>query len=289
MSSKKWIAISFIVLTLATLACNISVNSDSGDDQGGDAVELARLTLVAQQTADAANQAPAAQPPAEQPPANQPAAPADTPVPSDTPQPTATPTITPTSTPDKTTVTVSENTNCRSGPAIYYTLVGFLTVGVEAEVIGWDGYGDYYIIKAPDNGKECWLWSNYATVVGDTSRLKVYQIPPTPTPSKIWEGTWTMKIEGNTYTINISQNGLKISGSFKVGTETITFNGKATQDQMVATGSWQSTNATTGTFRWEMLKSKNQFIGEGINSSSVAGEWCGGRNGSGPPNPCELP
>ena len=287
MNSKKWVAISFIVLTLAALACNISVNSDSSGDQGDDSVALAKLTLAAEQTA-AANQ-PAAQTPAAQPAATQPpAAPADTSVPTETPVPTATPTITPTSTPDKTTVTVSENTNCRSGPAISYDLVGFLTVGVETEVIGWDGRGDYYIIKAPDNGRECWLWGNYATVVGDTSRLKVYQIPPTPTPSKIWEGPWTMKIEGNTYTINISQNGLKISGSFKVGTDTVTFSGKATQDQMVATGSWQS-SVENGTFRWEMLKSKNQFIGEGINSSSIAAEWCGGRNGSGPPNPCELP
>ena len=288
MNSKKWIAISFIVLTLAALACNISVNSDSGGDQGVDAVALAKLTLAAEQTAAAANQAPAAQPPAEQP-----AAPA---VPSDTPQPTAIPTITPTSTPDKTTVTVSENTNCRSGPAVYYTLVGFLTVGVETEVIGWDGRGDYYIINAPDNGRECWLWSRYATVVGDTSGLKVYQIPPTPTPtltptpSNIWKGTWTIRLDGNNYTTKISQNEHKISGSFTIGTNTLSFNGKTTDDQMAATGSWQSTSGLSGNFRWEMLKSKKQFIGEStISNSSSDIEWCGGRDGAGPPNPCELP
>lgn len=78
------------------------------------------------------------------------------------------------------TVTVSQNTNCRSGPGQAFNDVGSLGPGQIAEVIGKDTFDNYWIIKLPDgSGKTCWLWGQYATVTGDAS--KVADVA-TPTP-----------------------------------------------------------------------------------------------------------
>jgi hypothetical protein len=97
--------------------------------------------------------------------------------------PTSTATITPTLTLTVPMISVSVDTNCRTGPGNVYDLLGFLKVGEAAEIIGWEGVGNFYVIKEPRGSKECWLWANYATVSGSTAGLKVYAIPPTPTPT----------------------------------------------------------------------------------------------------------
>jgi hypothetical protein len=82
------------------------------------------------------------------------------------------------------TVTVSVGTNCRTGPGEPYDIIGMLAVGQQAEVIGRNEYGDTWIIRLPSNPSvTCWLWGHYATVVGDTSGLTIYPVPPTPTPA----------------------------------------------------------------------------------------------------------
>ena len=78
------------------------------------------------------------------------------------------------------TVTVSQNTNCRSGPGQAFNDVGSLGPGQIAEVIGKDTFDNYWIIKLPDgSGKTCWLWGQYATVSGDASKIAEVA---TPTP-----------------------------------------------------------------------------------------------------------
>ncbi len=79
------------------------------------------------------------------------------------------------------TVTVSQNTNCRTGPSQQFGDVFTLGIGQTAEVIGKDTFDNYWIIKVPDgSGKTCWLWGRYATTNGDTAALaEVF----TPTPS----------------------------------------------------------------------------------------------------------
>jgi hypothetical protein len=98
-----------------------------------------------------------------------------------TPEFTATPAFTPT--PSVPTVTVSVNTNCRTGPGVVYPLVGGLNVGQSAEIIGKSTGTNYWIIKLPSNGAVCWLWGEYATVSGNVANLQEYAIPPTPTPT----------------------------------------------------------------------------------------------------------
>jgi len=85
-------------------------------------------------------------------------------------------------TPSKVTVTVSVNTNCRTGPGNAYPIVGALTVGQTAEVVGRSAASDNWIVKLPGKTSTCWLWGYYATVEGDTSKLPVFDPPPTPTP-----------------------------------------------------------------------------------------------------------
>lgn len=101
----------------------------------------------------------------------------------DTPTPefTSTPEFTPT--PSVTTVTVSVNTNCRTGPGTVYDRIGGLLVGQVAEVVGKNSATGYWIIRTPGGSGTCWLWGQYATVSGNTANLPEYSIPPTPTPT----------------------------------------------------------------------------------------------------------
>jgi hypothetical protein len=78
-------------------------------------------------------------------------------------------------------VTVSLNTNCRQGPGKAYEIIGGLQIGEVAEVIGIYPNADYWIIEDPNNGRECWLWGEYAEVIGDTSQLQPYCPPLLPT------------------------------------------------------------------------------------------------------------
>lgn len=94
--------------------------------------------------------------------------------------PTATITLTPTSAVPM--VSVSENTNCRTGPGVIYDLVGALLVGEQAVVVGKYTVGNYWIINNPNGSGTCWLWGQYATVTGNTLGLPEYAPPPTPTP-----------------------------------------------------------------------------------------------------------
>lgn len=97
-----------------------------------------------------------------------------------TPQFTYTPPFTPTS--SIITVSVSVNTNCRTGPGNVYPIVGALAVGQSAQVVGRSASSDNWIIKLPSSPSvTCWLWGQYAIVVGNTADLMVYAPPPTPT------------------------------------------------------------------------------------------------------------
>jgi hypothetical protein len=115
----------------------------------------------------------------------------DTPAPLDTPLPTETGTITPTFTPSVPMVTVSQNTNCRTGPGVAYDLIGALLIGEQAVVVGKYTPGNYWIINNLDTAGTCWLWGQYATVTGNTAGLPEYTPPPTPTPTYTPTATFT--------------------------------------------------------------------------------------------------
>jgi hypothetical protein len=103
------------------------------------------------------------------------------------PLPTATPeftaTLALTGTPTVPEVTVSTNTNCRTGPGLAYQIIGALLIGQKGIVVGKNSATGYWIINNPGSTGTCWLFPQYATVSGDTSKLQEYAIPPTPTPT----------------------------------------------------------------------------------------------------------
>lgn len=110
--------------------------------------------------------------------------------------PTLTPTVvlspTPifTATPAIPLITVSVDTNCRFGPGKVYDFTGALLVGEVAEVYGMDPTGNYWYIRNPDGDGYCWVWGEYASVIGDPSVLPVYTPPPTPTPIPAFEASY---------------------------------------------------------------------------------------------------
>jgi len=108
-------------------------------------------------------------------------------MPTNTPQftftPSLTPTLTFTFTPTVPMVSVSVNTNCRSGPGDPYSILGVLSVGQSAQVVGQNTQIGYWIINLPTVGGTCWLWNQYATVTGNSAGLPVVNPPPSPTPA----------------------------------------------------------------------------------------------------------
>ena len=104
-------------------------------------------------------------------------------------QTAATPTLAPTSaaTSGPPTVTVSSVTNCRTGPSTAYDVVMTFDIGMTGQVVAKYSPANYWIINYPGGGSAtCWLWGQYATVIGDTSKLQEAvppPMPPTPMPS----------------------------------------------------------------------------------------------------------
>jgi hypothetical protein len=130
---------------------------------------------------------------------------------SPTPEFTATPqfTSTPenTATPSVPQVSVSVNTNCRTGPGVAYDLLGGLNIGQTAEVVGKSSSTGYWIIKLPGSNTICWLFPQHATVSGNTANLPEYPVPPTPTPSlpaapKNFKANVTCVLQNNPIFIN---------------------------------------------------------------------------------------
>jgi len=112
----------------------------------------------------------------------------DTPARMETPPETPLPSLTPspsfTFTPSIVTVSVSGNTNCRTGPGTVYDLLDSLLVGQTAEVVGRDAEGQNWVIKMPSNpARTCWLWGRYASLSGNWEALPIIEPPPTPTPA----------------------------------------------------------------------------------------------------------
>lgn len=148
----------YVILIVALSACNLPSST-------ADATATPDLALTLTALASTGGQPVA------------PAGPQDT----ATPQFTATPG--PTETPSIPQVTVSTDTNCRTGPGVVYDNIGALFVGQVGTVVGKNSSTGYWIINNPGKTGTCWLYPQYATVSGNTANLQEYSIPPTPTPT----------------------------------------------------------------------------------------------------------
>src|SRR5512138_548835 len=90
-----------------------------------------------------------------------------------TPEFSLTPTFT--LTPQAVRVSVTVETNCRSGPGPAYNKLGIVRAGESAEVLGRNSVNDTWIVKLPSNPTiTCWLWGQYAKVTGNWEALPVF-------------------------------------------------------------------------------------------------------------------
>lgn len=95
------------------------------------------------------------------------------------PSPTVEGTATFTATPSTPLINVSVDTNCRYGPSPDYHIVGALLVGQTVELHGKNSRGDWWYIENPRRaGEFCWVWGEYAQIVGDQAAVPLATPPP---------------------------------------------------------------------------------------------------------------
>jgi hypothetical protein len=270
MDKSKYFAFVLLAAALIVSACTPTAGEPTPD--ATKIFMAAQLTMAAEEESAEAAQAPA-EPAAEEP------APAE-------PEPTAT--TAPTSTPSEAMLSVSVDTNCRTGPGDVYEVVGYLEVGQKARIVGHDDSGNFFVIENPQGGEDCWVWGQYVGTEGDWASLPVVLSPHTPTPNKSWAGTWTMQIGGSVYAVVLTQESKIIYGIFNDGSGDIKFNGVVSGDNTTVNGKFVDEDGKEGTFSFKMVAGTfNQFQGVGNPPSGKSWAWCGGRNGAGLPATCQ--
>ncbi len=210
-----------------------------------------------------------------------------------------TPTITETPTQDVPTISVSQNTNCRIGPAASYGYVTTADAGDVMEVVGVPAdpaETEYVIVKNPNGAGNCWLWLRYA----DKSEYSAYNLQQfatpatstptfTPTPSFDWSGTWNVWINGGgpfSATFNVSGN--SVSSNFMTSVLVI-MDGTMSGNRQVLSGTWVNGAPANGTFQFQIKSGNlNQFKGSYVFSGTTY-EWCGAKNSASMPSPCLWP
>ncbi len=200
MRRLKRASLLLFVLTFAGYACDLSSLDLTG--QNAMATSLAAtlsVIIAASQQSQPLTPAAATATPS----VTASSAPSSTAPPSGTPVPTLSPTVTPTPpatatavpiftpTPIIPMITVSVPTNCRDGPGLPYDMTGALLPGEKAQVLAVDPTRMFWYIPNPDSpGDYCWVWGQYATIVGGTYMLPVFTPPPTPTPAPGFDFTF---------------------------------------------------------------------------------------------------
>lgn len=186
MRRSTLILLSGTVLLIVSLACgtpSIPVTGPSVPSMDANALGtaiMATMVSAATQTARAASPTPTA---------TQSFTPAP---PTLTPTETLSPTPPFTSTPIVPLISVSMDTNCRTGPGQIYDRTGALLVGETTEVFARDPTAKYWYVQNPDKEEEfCWVWGKYATIAGNVLALPMYTPPPTPTPAPNFDASYS--------------------------------------------------------------------------------------------------
>jgi hypothetical protein len=188
-------------------------------------------------------------------------------------------------------ITVSEDTNCRSGPRVDYDLVAIVMAGEELEVVATYPFAPYVVIKTPRESGNCWLWLEYA----DSSDLSGQGLPeatqpPTPIadPDPFdWSGNWRVWVEGDPYIMYVYVNGNHFTGEFIA----------ANQDHVVLSGTLDGNHQmVTGTFQWGGRSESFVAYARVTAGNIFVGQWgpgladfCGARAGVQQPHPCLGP
>lgn len=79
-------------------------------------------------------------------------------------------------------ISVTKNTNCRSGPSTYYPIEVTIPLDTEVKVLGRTSGGDYYYVQNPDDlSCGCWVWGELTTIPVNIEILPVFTPMPLPT------------------------------------------------------------------------------------------------------------
>jgi hypothetical protein len=68
-------------------------------------------------------------------------------------------------------LTVTDNTNCRSGPGTNYARVTTIPGGTTVNIVARYATGDFWIVTPADGSANCWVKADLGTVTGDTTIL----------------------------------------------------------------------------------------------------------------------
>lgn len=289
--NKKVVLALIVVLVLALSACSAAT-------QSAIATGVAQTQQISQLQTQAAGGGNAA---AEAPQSGDAAATeGDTATAEETPTPSNTPKDTNTPTPDTPMISVSQNTNCRSGPSVSYGYSTTVNAGVLLEVVGVPSDAtvtEYVIVKKPaGESGNCWLWTRYADKTDFSAyNLQQYNTPATPTPTYTptpsfdWSGTWNINVGGPIYTMVLNVSGNTLSSTFVYAApDSVSLVGTISSDGQTASGNYTDTNGPPGTFQWKIKSGNiNQFIGSANSGATFA--WCGAKNGASIPSPCQWP
>ena len=254
LSLNKKLLFSVLALALATLACGLPTPGTNSTEPNSVATQLA-ATIAALQQEQAAT---VAAPPNAIVPTNTQAAVATV----------ATPVLT--ATPSIPMLSVSINTNCRSGPGLKYPITGSIVTNGSFEVVAQaPSSTPYLIIRNPDGGADCWAWLEHATVAGVVTNLPILPIPPVPVGSIsgfVWLEDCDDLNPGNSCIMN---NGLpEGDGSFngEIGISDVPvelFSGACPPTTSVGT-----TKTSNGSFKFEKLEAGTYCIK--VNDSFLA-------------------
>jgi len=129
-------------------------------------------------------------------------------------------------------VSVTSDTNCRTGPSQKFDLIFTAKPGSSFKVVGKNTPTGYWIINNPTGGT-CWLWGQYAVIKGDPSSLPEYPAPSEPTagptktpkPTKTPEATPTMSVPnapGNLVWERTCEGGFASDGFTPIWIENVT-------------------------------------------------------------------
>lgn len=285
---KKWLILCcfFFITALVLSACNLPGYGSAKPTLDIFAVQRAEQTIVAQFTQTALSIPVTGETVVVQP--------SETPQPVSTqePLPTFTPTLSPQPTASVPEVSVSVDTNCRSGPHIVYDYQGAVLVGETTQILGKHPEKNWLLVKNPDReGQSCWMTMQYAQVNGDLTQVPIV----TPPPFYDWNGIWTYTEFQGAYngSFTFVQNGRNLSGvmdypsGFKTIIEgTLQKNGQ----EFHGTVTVNLDPPFSYPIYFKMLANMKQFIA----SANSAEDYtvlhaCGYRDGAGYPSGCPTP
>ncbi len=125
--------------------------------------------------------------------------------------PTATTTLTPTATSpgDKPVLTITANSNCRSGPGGSYKNITSYTTGTKLDIVAHDTENDYWQVKIPNSQETCWVWGQYTTTSGNVANVPTAApatAVPVSVPGRPGNLHYTYECSGGSVSVVLSWN-----------------------------------------------------------------------------------